>query len=221
MYNFSFINQNFNEVNKMKKRKLKGFVLPTFSAFLVSILFITIISLSNNMTSEKDTQDYTYSNQSIISNTMPVLNENDVIIRPYQAEKINIYKKFYDGENNTDNAIIYYNDTYIQNSGILYNCEEEFNVVSILDGEVIEVKKDDLLGYVVEVKHSNNLISSYEGLKSINVKKGDRITQETLIGKSGEIKLDVNLKNALLFELIKDGKYVNPENYFDKKAKEI
>lgn len=205
----------------MKKRKLKGFVLPTFSAFLVSILFITIISLSNNMTSEKDTQNYTYSNQSIISNTMPVLNEDDVIIRPYQAEKINIYKKFYDGENNTDNAIIYYNDTYIQNSGILYNCEEEFNVVSILDGEVIEVKKDDLLGYVVEVKHSNNLISSYEGLKSINVKKGDRITQETLIGKSGEIKLDVNLKNALLFELIKDGKYVNPENYFDKKAKEI
>ncbi len=205
----------------MKKRKLKGFVLPTFSAFLVSILFITIINLSNNMTSEKDTQDYTYSNQSIISNTMPVLNEDDVIIRPYQAEKINIYKKFYDGENNTDNAIIYYNDTYIQNSGILYNCEEEFNVVSILDGEVIEVKKDDLLGYVVEVKHSNNLISSYEGLKSINVKKGDRITQETLIGKSGEIKLDVNLKNALLFELIKDGKYVNPENYFDKKAKEI
>lgn len=205
----------------MKKRKLKGFVLPTFSAFLVSILFITIINLSNNMTSEKDTQDYTYSNQSIISNTMPVLNEDDVIIRPYQAEKINIYKKFYDGENNTDNAIIYYNDTYIQNSGILYNCEEEFNVVSILDGEVIEVKKDDLLGYVVEVKHSNNLISSYEGLKSVNVKKGDRITQETLIGKSGEIKLDVNLKNALLFELIKDGKYVNPENYFDKKAKEI
>ena len=205
----------------MKKRKLKGFVLPTFSAFLVSILFITIINLSNNMTSEKDTQDYTYSNQSIISNTMPVLNEDDVIIRPYQAEKINIYKKFYDGENNTDNAIIYYNDTYIQNSGILYNCEEEFNVVSILDGEVIEVKKDDLLGYVVEVKHSNNLISSYEGLKSINVKKGDRITQETLIGKSGEIKLDVNLNNALLFELIKDGKYVNPENYFDKKAKEI
>lgn len=205
----------------MKKRKLKGFVLPTFSAFLVSILFITIINLSNNMTSEKDTQDYTYSNQSIISNTMPVLNEDDVIIRPYQAKKINIYKKFYDGENNTDNAIIYYNDTYIQNSGILYNCEEEFNVVSILDGEVIEVKKDDLLGYVVEVKHSNNLISSYEGLKSINVKKGDRITQETLIGKSGEIKLDVNLKNALLFELIKDGKYVNPENYFDKKAKEI
>ncbi|MBQ1495796.1 MAG: M23 family metallopeptidase [Bacilli bacterium] len=206
----------------MKNRRLKGFVLPTFSAFLVSILFITIISLGKNQTEEvNDKVDYTYSNESIVSNTLPVLNEDDVIIRPYQAEKINIYKKFYDGENNTDNAIIYYKDTYMQNSGILYNNDEEFNVVSILDGEVIEVKKEDLLGYVVEIKHSNNLISSYEGLKSVNVKKGDRITQETLIGKSGEISLDVNLKNALLFELIKDGKYVNPENYFDKKANEI
>ena len=92
----------------MKNRRLKGFVLPTFSAFLVSILFITIISLGKNQTEEvNDKVDYTYSNESIVSNTLPVLNEDDVIIRPYQAEKINIYKKFYDGENNTDNAIIY------------------------------------------------------------------------------------------------------------------
>lgn len=206
----------------MKKRRLKGFVFPLFSAVLFSIFLITIISL--NKTDKRDVLDdvdYTYSNDSIISKTVPVLSEEDIIIRPYQSDKISIYKKFYDGENNKEDAIIYYKDTYMQNSGIIYNSDNEFNVVSILDGEVIEVKKDDLLGYVVEVKHSNNLISSYEGMKSINVKKGDRINQDTLIGKSGEIDLDVNLKNALLFELIKDGKYVNPENYFDKKAKEI
>lgn len=206
----------------MKKRRLKGFVFPLFSAVLFSIFLITIISL--NKTDKRDVLDdvdYTYSNDSIISKTVPVLSEEDIIIRPYQSDKISIYKKFYDGENNKEDAIIYYKDTYMQNSGIIYNSDSEFNVVSILDGEVIEVKKDDLLGYAVEVKHSNNLISSYEGMKSINVKKGDRINQDTLIGKSGEIDLDVNLKNALLFELIKDGKYVNPENYFDKKAKEI
>lgn len=206
----------------MKKRRLKGFVFPLFSAVLFSILLITIISLNKtNKEGVIDDVDYTYSNDSIVSKTVPVLSEEDIIIRPYQSDKISIYKKFYDGENNKEDAIIYYNDTYMQNSGIIYNSDNEFNVVSILDGEVIEVKKDDLLGYVVEIKHSNNLISSYEGMKSINVKKGDKIKQDTLIGKSGEIDLDVNLKNALLFELIKDGKYVNPENYFDKKAKEI
>ena len=206
----------------MKKKRLKGFVLPTFSAVILSILIITIISLSKTTDdlSEFD-QKFTYVNDSIIDNSIPVLNEDDVIIKPFQNEKVSIYKKFYDGENNKEDSIIYYNDTYMQNSGIIYNLDEEFTVVSILDGEVIEIKKDDLLGYVVEVKHSNNLISSYEGLKSVNVKKGDKILQNAVIGKSGEITLDVNLKNSLLFELIKDGKYVNPENYFNKKVKEI
>jgi phosphonopyruvate decarboxylase len=110
---------------------------------------------------------------------------------------------------------------YMQNSGILYNSDNEYSIVSILDGEVIELKKDNILGYVIEVKHDNNLISIYQGLKSVNVKKGDQINQGTLLGKSGEITLDVNLKNALLFELIKDGKYVNPELYYNKRIKEI
>ena len=55
----------------------------------------------------------------------------------------------------------------------------------------------------------------------MNVSKGDKVLQGTIIGKSGEITLDVNLKNALLFEIIKDGKYENPDNYFDKKVKEL
>ena len=58
-------------------------------------------------------------------------------------------------------------------------------------------------------------------VKSVNVKKGEQITQNTLIGKSGEVTLDVNLKNALLFEIIKDGKYINPETLYNKKVKEI
>lgn len=206
----------------MKKRKLKGFVLPVFSALVLSLFLIIVLSVSKTKSNgEDELQEFTYVNSNVIDHSKPVLNEDDVIIRPYQSDKITIFKKFYDEENNSEDSIIYYKDTYIQNSGIIYTSDSEFNVVSILDGEVIEVKKDDLLGYSVEIKHQNNMISSYEGLKSINVKKGDKINQDTLIGKSGEITLEVNLKNSLLFELIKDGKYVNPEKYFDKKIKEI
>ena len=206
----------------MKRRKLKGFVIPVFSAIIVSSLLITIITLSKNTKEISVTkEEYVYVNDSIIHDALPTLKEEDVIIKPFQIDKINVYKKFYDGENNKEDAIIYYNDTYMQNSGILYNSDSEFTVVSILDGEVIELKKDDILGYVVEVKHDNNLISIYQGLKSVNVKKGEQITQNTLIGKSGEISLDVNLKNALLFEIIKDGKYVNPDTFYNKKIKEL
>ena len=54
-----------------------------------------------------------------------------------------------------------------------------------------------------------------------NQKKGDTINQGTIIGKAGEIKLNETYKNALLFELIKDGHYVNPDKYFDKTIREI
>ena len=206
----------------MKKRKLKGFVIPVFSAILFSGILITLLSLkTNNKNEVVEDINYTYVNESIIHDAIPVLNEENVIIKPFDTNKINIYKKFYDEDQNTDESIIYYNDTYMQNSGVLYNSDTEFNVVSVLDGEVIEVKKDNILGYVVEIKHDNNVISSYEGLKSVNVKKGEKVKQNTLIGISGEINLDVNLKNSLLFELIKDGKYVNPEKYYNKKVKEI
>jgi len=205
----------------LKKRRLKAFVVPLFSALIVSTLLITLISFNKKVDTPRKKDKYTYVNESIIHDAVPTLSEDDVIIKPYQNENIKIYKSFYDGENNKEDSIIYYNNTYMQNSGCIYNFDEEFSVVSILDGEVIDIKKEELLGYTVEVKHENNLISSYEGLKSVNVKKGEQITQNTMIGKSGEIKLDINLKNALLFELIKDGKYVNPELYYNKKLKEI
>ena len=206
----------------MKRKRLKGFVIPVLSAVIISILFITLATI--NKTEDKKIifdDNYVFVNDSIIHDALPTLSEEDVIIKPFQSDKVSVYKKFYDGENNNENSIIYYKDTYMQNSGILYNSDEEYAIVSVLDGEVIELKKDDVMGYVVEVKHNNNLISTYQGLKSVNVKKGEKITQNTIIGKSGEITLDVNLKNSLLFELIKDGKYINPELYFNRKVSEI
>ena len=204
----------------MKRKKLKGFVVPVFSAILVGVLLIFIIEIESNASDKEllQTNSYTYVNDSVVEKTKPVMNEENKIIRPYVSEQIDIYKKFYNGE---ENSILYLDGTYIQNSGIIYTSNNEFNVVSILDGEVIDVKKNDFLNYVVEVKHSNDLISIYEGLKSVNVKKGDKIEQNCLIGKSGEIKLDTNLSNALLFEITKNGKYVNPEELYDKSMKEI
>ncbi|MBR3116546.1 MAG: M23 family metallopeptidase [Bacilli bacterium] len=203
----------------MKRKRLKPFVFPLFSGLVFGLMIMCIAMLQENIDNKVD-NNYTYVNDSIIDNSLPVMSEEDVVIRPYRTDKIDIYKKFYD-ENNKEEGIVYYNGTYIQNSGIIYNSTDEFDVVSILDGDVIDVKIDEILGNVIEIKHSNGLISSYSGLKSMNVSKGDKVLQGTIIGKSGEITLDVNLKNALLFEIIKDGKYENPDNYFDKKVKEL
>lgn len=204
------------------KRRLKEFVLPVISGMFVSLCLVTTLTIKNrnimDITSIPD--DYTYVTGTIFNDSMPILSYDDVIVRPYQGNNINIIKEFYD-EESKERGIIYYKDTYMQNTGVIYNSDTEFNVVSILDGEIIDIKNDDIMGYTVEIKHTDNLISSYEGLSTVYVKKGDQINQSTIIGKSGDIKLEETISNSLLFELIKDGHYINPEKYYDKKVNEV
>lgn len=210
----------------MTKRKLKPFVLPMIYGILCATIVMTLVLIDKQNTqsvmSEKD--EYIYVNNSILTNDIPVVSEETSIIKPYLSDKVQISKKFYDlnaSEEEKKTAIIFYNDTYVQNSGILYKCEESFDVVSILDGTVVDVKKDEILGNVVEIKHSNNIISTYEGLSTVNVKKDSTIKQGDVIGKSGKIDVGESIENGLLFEIIYDGKYANPEKYFDKKISEL
>ena len=207
---------------KERKRKLKPFVMPMVNALAFTALVLSLSALDSiqNKKVSKADDNYTYVNNSIISSNVPVVKEEKIMVKPYTSEKVEISKKFYDtnaSDEEKQNSLIYYNDTYMQNSGILYKSSETFDVVNVLDGTVVDVKKDEVLGNVVEVKHSNNLISTYEGLSTVNVKKDQLLKQGDVIGKSGKLELGESLENSLLFELIKDGKYVNPLNYLDKK----
>lgn len=212
----------------MKKRKLKKFVKPAvyLLAFLLLGLSFVLLEKTSDVSVSDENDDFEYVNNSINTSNVPVVKEQSeaVIIKPYNSDKVEVAKKFYD-QSSTDeekqNSLIYYNNTYMQNSGILYKSSEVFDVVSILDGTVIDVKKDEILGNVVEIKHSNNIVSTYEGLSEVNVKKDQTVNAGTIIGKSGKLELGETYDNALLFELIKDGKYINPLNYYDKKLSEI
>lgn len=109
----------------------------------------------------------------------------------------------------------------MQNSGIDLSSGNVFDVVSILDGEVISVKEDELLGKIVEIRHENELISVYQSLSEINVKENDKVLANQVIGKSGESNVNKDLGNHLHFELYHHGKVVNPINYFDKNVDEL
>lgn len=210
----------------MEKRRLKPFVMPMIYGIACAAIVMSLVLLDKvqNQTVMKDDSEYIYVNSSIFTSDVPVVKEDTVIVKPYSSDKVQISKKFYDIEATDEekkNAIIYYNDTYVQNSGVLYKSDEEFDVISVLDGTVVDVKKDEVLGNVVEIKHSNNLISTYEGLSAVNVKKDALIKQGDVIGKSGKLEIGETIENGLLFELIYNGKMVNPEKYFDKKINEL
>jgi len=108
----------------------------------------------------------------------------------------------------------------MQNTGIDYISENTFDVVSILEGTVINIKDDETVGKIIEIKHSNDLVSSYQSLSEISIKKGDVVTQGQVIGKSGSNELDKELGNHLHFELYDNGQSVNPNNYINKELQE-
>lgn len=207
----------------MKKRKLKTFVMPVIYGLMCATIFLTILVLQKTTDDEQDNNIYV--NSSIVSKTIPTVSEvnNDsVIIKPFTSEKVQVYKKFYDKNltsEELENAMLFYNNTYVQNTGTLFKSDEQFDVVSILDGEITDIKKDETLGNVIEIKY-DSIITTYYGLNEIKVKKGNQIKQGDIIGTSGKINID-NLNNSLLLEITKDGKLVNPESYFNKKINEL
>lgn len=213
----------------MKKRKLKFFVMPAVYGILFATIMLSLLVLNKINTTKVSSNDenYTYVNGSIITKTVPTISEktNEVVIeKPYTSDKVSIYKRFYEKEGTDqerENAILFYNNTYVQNTGLIYKGEEQFDVISVLNGTVVDVKDDETLGKVVEIKHDNNLITTYQGLSNVTVKKNQTVNQGDIIGKSGKIKINDDLENALLFEIIHNGNLVNPEKYINKKINEL
>lgn len=212
------------------KEKIKSMLVPSIYAlsivaFVFSLYFVQKI-LSNTSLNDNNLQNSDYVDKEIIDddNYMPVVNDKKVIIKPFTSNEVKVYKEFYDynsDQESQQNSIIYYENTYMQSSGIDYYSSSSFDVISILDGTVIDVKQDNIVGSIVEVRHSNNLISLYQSLSDVTVNVDDKVVQGQIIGKSGKTNLNVNSDNNLHFELYYNGQIVNPNDYFDKDIKDL
>lgn len=210
-----------------QNRKLKPFVIPmlysiAFVAFLVSVFFLR--EALNNPTFNEEDDDFIYVTKTIFDDISPVVGTEKNIIRPYKDSDIKIVKYFYDKDAETSKqmeSIIYYEGTYMPNSGVDYRGKDNFEVVSILDGTVINVNEDKFLGKIVEIRHSNELISVYQSLSEVTVKQGDTVVQGQAIGKSGACNIAANLKDHLHFEILFSGKVIDPESIYDKSIKEL
>lgn len=210
----------------MKKRKLKPFVKVFALGTFLLVCMISIAAVTNNKTAEavKDSSDFTYVNDYIFDSYYPVVNQDEKIGRPYTSDKVSIYKKFYEKdatEEEQTNALIYHEGIYMQNSGLDYTADETFDVVSSLSGTVTNVTDDTLLGKSIEIRNSTEIITMYQSLGEISVKKGDTVSQGQIIGKSGTCTLNQDVKNGLHFEMYKNGQVINPEKYFDKSVKDL
>ena len=204
----------------MKRRKLKPYVLPTIMTLaIVSVMFGTAMLRSNLQKDTSEDELTSYVTSTVLEEEQPVIKESTMMINPYTDTTVSIGKNYYDYKADAETqekSIVYHDNTYMQNSGTDFVGEKVFDVVAVLDGSVTDVKEDETLGKVVEIKHENGYISIYQSLSEVSVKKGDMVTQGQVIGKSGTNELDKDMGNHLHFELYVNETVVNPTLYLNK-----
>lgn len=214
----------------MNKRKLKGFVLPTVYIMVIGILFISISFIGSALQS-KVKYDDNLSVNALEDDVTPVIkNEEETnttdkkIVKPFTSTAVSISKSYYDmqdDEKTQQNSLVYYENTYLQNSGVLYSSKEAFDILSVYDGTVTNISEDEILGNVVEITHNPNLKTIYYSLGEILVKKDDVINIGTIIGKSGSNLLDEEQDNCLLFEVYYNGNTIDPEDFYNMNINDL
>lgn len=154
--------------------------------------------------------------------TVPVALINK-IIKPFKDDDVEILKNYYDWKNKEDqpDSLIFYNNTYMQNTGVIYGKNDTFDIISIADGQIIKIEDNELSGKTIEIRHSNDIIGIYHFINDVNLKENDNVKQGTILGKSSISNLVDNTKNQLYFELAIKGELVNPEDYYGKSIDEI
>lgn len=208
----------------MKNRRLKKTVVYALYALSFVIIMGTIYLLDSAASPNNLNDNVLYVNDIILDDTLPVVSAKEMVLRPFLDDTVTLSRKFYDAtasEEDQESSLIYYQGTYIPNSGVDYKGVDVFDVVSILDGTITKISENTLLGKIVEITHSNNLVSVYQSLGEVIVVEGDSVVQGQVIGKSGVANISTDLGNHLHFEIILNGKNIDPEKCYGKEIDKL
>ncbi len=86
-------------------------------------------------------------------------------------------------------------------------------VLATSDGVVEFAKDGKKHGLYIQLKHDENFQTKYSHLSKLKVKKGDKVKKGTVIGLVGSTGMST--APHLHYEVIKNGKAVNPVDYFN------
>ena len=194
---------------------------------VVGCILLTIMSINKYLT---ESEKFDYSINGLIDNEVkPVQGEDNTknnvkVIKPFRNEKVTIGRGFYDFEGeqtNQEKSIIFYENTYMQNSGVDYVSDEVFDVISVLAGKVISVDTDEVLGNIVKIEHDKNIITTYQGIDKVALKVGDVVSQGTIVGVSGKSLVNSNYTTSLHFEVNYKGELIDPEKFYSLNVNEL
>ncbi|MFD1036834.1 peptidoglycan DD-metalloendopeptidase family protein [Virgibacillus byunsanensis] len=218
--------------NKWSRIFRKKWFFPAMYLTIAAVLLTVVVwyqNLDNQIPEVEDDQEVTedYTPNPYDEDAESVVGQQEIIRMPVEdQDQAEIVTKFFDynaDQEDQENALILYNNRYYQSTGIDIAAAngEAFSVTASLSGTVTEVKEDPLLGNVVTLSHDNDVVTYYASLGEISVKAGDDVEQGDSIGTAGKNLFGQDNGTHVHFEIRKDGKEFNPEEFFNKSVSEL
>ncbi len=205
----------------MKRRKLKGFVLPTLYLLITISIFTGVVMLGRDLTLMG--KEYDFGTEILDDNVESVVVEDTIasstIESPVDTDNVKIGVHYYSKDSDIEtqkNSLIYYERTYLPNTGVLYEGDKEFEVKTVFAGKVTDILDDEFFNKVIVVEHTNNIRTYYYGIKDIEVSVGDEITSGTVLGMSQNNAIN-NEKMTCLFEVYHNNEHIDPEQFIGAK----
>lgn len=220
---------------KLQEKELSGLRKLTRRRWFYPALYLCAASLiltgvllfemrGADQAKDKEEQNQVVFNQKDPSRSMNAGEE--VFEWPAAKADTEVIQPYYDPagtEQEQQAALVNYDNTYAQNTGINIGAKDEqaFAVQAAMSGKVTEAKKDNLLGYTVTLKHKNGVETLYQSLASLDVKLGQNVKQGETLGTAGISTFNKPMGIHAHFEIRKNGVPVNPVAYMDKETGDV
>jgi len=148
------------------------------------------------------------------------ISANETLKYPFDedyVETAQVIQDYYDLGAETaqqENALLVFNQTFSTSTGISIGINgEPFQVLAAMSGEVTEIQVDAFTGNMMEVTHANGLVTRYQSVADFVVEEGDIVMQGDPLGMTIANEWNPSAGIHLYFEVLKDGKPVNPRSY--------
>ena len=118
--------------------KYSKILLPTFYIGIIAVMVLCstlVVSGVKTYLLNRQEMKFTIDNVFDEDTTPVVKTETNIIVKPYISDSVKVGRYFYDFESDEkkqENSLILYEDTYMQNNGVDYVDNKNFDVVPIL-----------------------------------------------------------------------------------------
>ncbi|UJF33262.1 M23 family metallopeptidase [Paenibacillus hexagrammi] len=141
--------------------------------------------------------------------------------------QVTVSMPFYDSKATNEEkqaAMIQYGDQLIPHTAINLKAKDAkddgaFDVLAAMSGKVTAVEQNPVVGNLVEITHSNGLVTVYQSLTDVQVTKGAEVKKGDVLAKAGRNDLEKEDGVHLHFEVRQgtDGAALNPETILNDK----